>query len=93
MKKISFLIIVFIFSTAFFFKSDLEECADTSTALFTKSFTKQSLKKKMRDDTYAYIYEECVKEKKKIQKYLKLNTIKDHLIDTQSVRTMSALYV
>ena len=65
MKKISFLIIVFIFSTAFFFKSDLEECADTSTALFTKSFTKQSLKKKMRDDSYAYIYGECVKEKKK----------------------------
>ena len=65
MKKLLFLIIVFIFSTAFFFKSDLEECADTTQTIFGKSFYKQSLKKKMRDDTYAYIYGECVKEKKK----------------------------
>ena len=65
MKKLLFLILVFIFSTAFFFKSDLEECADTTLVRFEKSFYKQSLKKKMRNDTYAYIYGECVKEKKK----------------------------
>ncbi|MDC0031501.1 hypothetical protein OAI92_02935 [Candidatus Pelagibacter sp.] len=68
MKKIFFLIIVFIFSTAFFFKSDLEECADTderTVVLLGKKFIKQSLKKKMRDDIYANLYEYCVNEKKR----------------------------
>ena len=68
MKKIFFLIIVFIFSTAFFFKSDLEECADTNEIFvdsYDKNFIKQSLKRKMRNDTYAYLYENCVNEKKR----------------------------
>ena len=68
MKKIFFLITVFIFSTAFFFKSDLEECTDTNeytVAAFDKNFIKQSLKKKMRVSTYAYLYENCVNEKKR----------------------------
>jgi len=67
MKRISFLIIVFMFTTAGFFKSNLEECADTHNYVVVglgEEFIKKSLKNKMKDSAYENIYLNCVTFKK-----------------------------